>query len=402
MIRINENFGHLQKNYLFSEIAKRVAQFSATHGGEGVIKLGIGDVVLPLAPSIVEAWRQAVDEMGSTRGFRGYGPEQGYAFLREAIAEHDYRQRDVDLSSDEIFISDGAKCDSANIQQLVDSVARVAIPNPVYPVYFDSNVLAGRAAHISFLTGTRDNHFVPSPAGEYDLIYLCYPNNPTGMAATRSELQAWVEYAHAHKALIIFDGAYERFISSADIPHSIYEIPRAREVAIEVRSFSKSAGFTGVRCAYTVVPQECRGFDAHGEAVLLHALWLRRCGSAFNGVSYPVQRAAQATFSAVGSKQCAEQAQSYMRNAAHIRASLDTAGYRYFGGCDAPYIWVECGAHISSWQLFDRLLHEARVVVTPGAGFGSAGEGYIRISAFNTTDAVREACARIIPVLRNL
>ncbi len=403
MIQANKNFALLEKNYLFSEIAQRVAALDSA--GDPVIKLGIGDVVLPLPSTITEAMHEATRELGTPEGFRGYGPDQGYGFLREAIAETDYRQRGVDISPEEIFVSDGAKCDSSNIQELFSPSTSVAIPDPVYPVYYDSNVIAGRRENIHFLPGTAENGFVPPPPGSdtpaSDVIYLCYPNNPTGVVASPEQLAAWVEYAHRNRSLIVFDGAYERFITTPGIPNSIYEIDGAREVAVELRSFSKNAGFTGVRCAYTVVPRECRLFDEAGAKTPALPLWQRRSSTKSNGVSYVIQRAAEAALSPAGARQCTDLVRYYMENAALIRSALDAAGgYRYFGGVDSPYIWVECGAGIGSWDLFDKMLKEARVVLTPGAGFGACGEGYIRISSFNTREAVTEACARIVPVLR--
>ena len=403
MIQANKNFALLEKNYLFSEIAQRVAALDSA--GDPVIKLGIGDVVLPLPSTITEAMHEATRELGTPEGFRGYGPDQGYGFLREAIAETDYRQRGVDISPEEIFVSDGAKCDSSNIQELFSPSTSVAIPDPVYPVYYDSNVIAGRRENIHFLPGTAENGFVPPPPGSdtpaSDVVYLCYPNNPTGVVASPEQLAAWVEYAHRNRSLIVFDGAYERFITTPGIPNSIYEIDGAREVAVELRSFSKNAGFTGVRCAYTVVPRECRLFDEAGAKTPALPLWQRRSSTKSNGVSYVIQRAAEAALSPAGARQCTDLVRYYMENAALIRSALDAAGgYRYFGGVDSPYIWVECGEGIGSWDLFDKMLKEARVVLTPGAGFGACGEGYIRISSFNTRKAVTEACARIVPVLR--
>ncbi len=402
MIRINEHFSKLQSSYLFSEIAKRVADFQTRRPAVDIIKLGIGDVTLPLPAACIEAMHKAVDEMAQSRSFRGYGPEQGYDFLRQAIADNDFQSRHADIAPDEVFVSDGAKCDTANIQELFPTDISVAVPDPVYPVYVDTNVMAGRtgAFHngrydkLVYLDCTAANDYVPAlPASAVDLIYLCFPNNPTGATATRSQLATWVEYAHRHKALILFDAAYEAFIRDPSLPHSIYEIEGATEVAIEFRSFSKTAGFTGTRCAYTVVPKACRAYDHGGTPVMLHPFWNRRHCTKFNGVSYPVQRAAEAVYSPEGHAQTRALTDYYLGNADYIRQRINTLGYTLCGGENAPYIWVNTGS--DSWTFFDRLLNEAGVVTTPGSGFGTCGQGYIRISAFNSIENVREAMARI-------
>lgn len=407
MITVNENFGKLQASYLFSEIAKRVKAYQTEHPEAAVIRLGIGDVTLPLAPACREAMHKAVDELGDESTFRGYGPEQGYDFLREAIAKHDYQARGCDIKASEIFVSDGSKCDCANIQELFSQQLRIAIPDPVYPVYVDTNVMAGRTGEaaegrytgLHYLESTSANAFVPAPPSEkVDLIYLCFPNNPTGAVATKEQLQAWVAYAKANQALILFDAAYEAFIRDPEIPHSIYEIEGAKEVAIEFRSFSKKAGFTGVRCAFTVVPEGLKAYTSSGEAVALHAMWNRRHTTKFNGVSYPVQRAAEAVYSAEGSRQTTEQVDYYLGNAKIIREGIAALGYECVGGDNSPYVWVNVKG--DSWEFFDRLLKQAQVVTTPGAGFGRCGQGYIRISAFNNRERVIEAMGRIAKALK--
>ncbi len=406
MILANENFLKLQASYLFSDIAKRVSAFQKNHPDIAVIKLGIGDVTSPLPPACVEAFHTAIDEMASASTFRGYGPEQGYEFLREAIAAGDYAPRKVTIAPEEIFVSDGAKCDTGNFQELFAQDIRIAIPDPVYPVYVDTNVMAGRTGPFEdgaftglvYLPCTPENQYLPAlPDEEVDLIYLCFPNNPTGAVADRACLQEWVDYAREHKALILFDAAYEAFIRDPDIPRTIYEIEGAREVAVEFRSFSKTAGFTGTRCAYTVVPKECQIYTSHGEPIDLHALWNRRHCTKFNGVSYPVQRAAEAIYSPGGQQQVKTLINAYMENAARIRTVVTEAGYTCVGGEHSPYIWVHTGT--DSWSFFDRLLKEAGVVTTPGVGFGSCGEGHIRISAFNSRENVECAMDRIRPIL---
>ena len=402
MIRINEHFDKLQSSYLFSEIARRVRDYQATEPPRRIIRLGIGDVTEPLPPACIAALHRAVDEMAVSATFRGYGPEQGYDFLREAIARHDYQSRGADIAPDEIFVSDGAKCDTANIQELFARRIRIAIPDPVYPVYVDTNVMAGRTGAarkgryggLVYLACTARNGFVPAPPTRpVDLVYLCYPNNPTGATATRGQLAAWVDYARANRALILFDAAYEAFIRDRSLPHSIYEIEGAREVAIEFRSFSKTAGFTGTRCAFTVVPKTCMAYTAAGEARPLHPLWNRRHTTKFNGVSYPVQRAAEAVYSPEGQAQVRVLNDFYLGNAALIRETMRQLRLPVTGGENSPYLWVR--TRDDSWSFFDRLLKDAQVVTTPGAGFGRCGEGYIRISAFNSRENVEEAMARL-------
>jgi len=407
MIRINENYAKLQAAYLFSEIARRVKAYQAENPDKRVIRLGIGDVTEPLPAACVEALHKAVDEMAVRQSFRGYGPEQGYDFLRQAIAANDFQARGADIAADEIFVSDGAKCDTANIQELFADKLTVAVPDPVYPVYVDTNVMAGRTGKntkgrykgLVYLDGTAENGFVPEvPSVPVDVIYLCFPNNPTGAVATREQLKAWVDYAKANKALILFDAAYEAFIRNPEIPHSIYEIDGAREVAIEFRSFSKTAGFTGTRCAFTVVPKTLMGYTKKGEAVPLHPMWTRRHTTKFNGVSYPVQRAAEAVYSDAGKAQVKALSDFYLQNAAIIRATLAGLGYGITGGDNSPYIWANVGK--DSWKFFDKLLKRVQVVTTPGAGFGRCGQGYIRISAFNSRENVEEAMKRIRKVLK--
>jgi len=406
MITINENYLKLQASYLFSDIARRVAAFQEKNPGIEVIKLGIGDVTRPLPPACIAAFHKAVDEMAVESSFRGYGPEQGYAFLREAIATHDFQARGADIQADEIFVSDGAKCDTGNIQELFSQDTRIAIPDPVYPVYLDTNVMAGRTGEfadgryqgIVYLDSTKENNFVPTlPTEKVDLIYLCFPNNPTGSTITKAELQTWVEYARANKALILFDAAYETFIRNESLPRSIYELEGAREVAIEFRSYSKSAGFTGTRCAYTVVPKECTAYDSQGNRQLLHPLWNRRHCTKFNGVSYPVQRAAEAVYSEEGRIQTRELADYYLQNADMVRRQMAVLGFPFVGGENSPYVWIDGGR--DSWEFFDMLLNKAGVVCTPGAGFGRCGNGYIRISAFNSHENVEKALQRISQAL---
>jgi LL-diaminopimelate aminotransferase len=402
MIRLNEHYLKLQASYLFSDISKRVSAFQESNPDKELIKLGIGDVTRPLTPSVIEAFHKAVDEMGVSEGFHGYGPEQGYAFLRTAVAENDFQARGADIAPDEIFISDGAKCDTGNFQELFAGDVRIAVPDPVYPVYVDTNVMAGRTGPFAngrydglvYLESTEDNNFVPDVPGEsVDVIYLCFPNNPTGATATRAQLEKWVAYAQENRSLILYDAAYEAFIRDDSVPHSIYEIDGARDVAVEFRSFSKTAGFTGTRCAYAVVPKSCMAYDSRGEQKSLHALWNRRHSTKFNGVSYPVQRAAAATFTERGRAETRELTDYYLRNASIIRGAMTGLGYSCVGGENSPYIWIKTGS--DSWEFFDRLLNEAAVVCTPGSGFGACGAGYIRISAFNDYEKVTEAIDRI-------
>ncbi len=407
MITINENYLKLQASYLFSDIAKRVASFQENNPDKDVIKLGIGDVTKGLTPASIKAFHEAVDEMAEDTTFRGYGPEQGYDFLREAIAVNDFQSRGAQIAADEIFVSDGAKCDSGNIQEIFSQDIKIAIPDPVYPVYLDTNVMAGRTGlfeegryeGLVYLESTKENNFVPAlPTENVDLIYLCFPNNPTGSTISKEELKTWVDYAKNNKALILFDAAYEAFIQDESLPKSIFEIEGAREVAIEFRSFSKSAGFTGTRCAYTVVPKECVAYDKDGNSHSLHALWNRRHCTKFNGVSYPVQKAAAAIYTAEGKAQTKALIDYYMKNADAVCKTMDELGYSYVGGKNSPYIWVD--GKIDSWEFFDMLLNKAGVVCTPGAGFGKCGNGYIRISAFNSHEKVAEAMERLKAALR--
>jgi LL-diaminopimelate aminotransferase len=402
MIRINEHYLKLQASYLFSDIARRISLFQKNNPEREIVKLGIGDVTRSLPEACIEAFHAAVDEMGMERTFRGYGPEQGYAFLREKIAEHDFQKRGANITADEIFISDGAKCDTGNIQEIFATDISIAIPDPVYPVYLDTNVMAGRTGickdgryeNILYLDGTTENGFIPDlPARPVDLIYLCFPNNPTGAVATKGILARWVEYARENKAVILFDAAYEAFIRDEEIPHSIYEIDGAREVAIEFRSYSKTAGFTGTRCAYTVVPKTCMAYTSGGEKHSLHSLWNRRHSTKFNGVSYPVQKAAEAVYSEEGSAQVKALIDYYLENAKLIRKEMTDLGYSCVGGINSPYIWID--GKTDSWKFFDLLLNKAGVVCTPGAGFGKCGEGFIRISAFNSLENVQLAMERI-------
>jgi LL-diaminopimelate aminotransferase len=407
MITINEHYLKLQASYLFSDIAKRVALFQQANPGKEVIKLGIGDVTRALPEACIKAFHKAVDEMGIDASFRGYGPEQGYSFLREAIAQNDFQARGADISADEIFVSDGAKCDTGNIQELFAQDTRIAIPDPVYPVYLDTNVMAGRTGSydngryqgIVYLDSNKENNFVPAlPTEKVDLIYLCFPNNPTGSTISKEQLKTWVDYARENQALILFDAAYEAFIDDEALPRSIYEIDGAKEVAIEFRSYSKTAGFTGTRCAYTVVPKECAAFDSKGDKQCIHPLWNRRHSTKFNGVSYPVQRAAEAIYSPAGKVQVQELIDYYMRNARLVKVEMAALGYTSVGGGNSPYIWIDCG--MDSWEFFDMLLGKAGVVCTPGAGFGRCGNGYIRISAFNSYENVEKALKRIREALQ--
>jgi len=407
MIKVNENYAKLQASYLFSEIAKRVATYQSENPDQTLIKLGIGDVTEPLPPACVQAMHKAVDEQASLDTFRGYGPEQGYAFLREAIATNDFQARGADINADEIFVSDGAKCDTGNIQEIFSTSISIAVPDPVYPVYVDTNVMAGRTGKcirgrykkLVYLDCTEENNFVPAlPEEPVDLIYLCFPNNPTGATATREQLQSWVDYARENKSIILFDAAYEAFIRDPELPHSIYEIKGAREVAIEFRSYSKTAGFTGTRCAYTVIPRSLTGYTKKGEEVSIHALWNRRHCTKFNGVSYPIQRAAEAVYSEAGREQIKTLTDFYLENARIIRETIGSLGYSMTGGVNSPYIWINTGR--DSWKFFDRLLKRAGVVTTPGVGFGKCGQGFIRISAFNSRENVEEAMQRIKRVLR--
>ena len=408
MIRANRHYAKLKASYLFSDIAKRVTAYQDENPDKEVIRLGIGDVTRALPHACIKAFHKGVDEMADDATFRGYGPEQGYDFLREKIAAFDFNSRGADITADEIFVSDGAKCDSGNFQELFAQDIKIAIPDPVYPVYLDTNVMAGRTGifeegryqGIVYLDCNRENNFLPElPKEPVDLIYLCFPNNPTGTTITKEGLKLWVDYARENKALILFDAAYEAFIRDEDLPHSIYEIEGAKEVAVEFRSFSKTAGFTGTRCAYTVVPKACMVYDDAGEKVALHALWNRRHCTKFNGVSYPVQKAVEAVYSQEGQIQVKALISYYLKNADLIRQAMGELGFDFVGGDNSPYIWVD-GQGRDSWEFFDLLLSKAGVVCTPGAGFGKCGQGYIRISAFNSRENVEKAMLRIAGALK--
>ncbi len=401
MVQINENFLKLPGSYLFSEVARRISAYTSAHPGVQITKLSIGDVTRPLVPAVTQAMSAAVEEMGTAAGFHGYGPEQGYPFLREAIAQSDYRARGMDIKPEEIFVSDGAKSDCGSIGDIFGTDNRVAVCDPVYPVYVDTNAMAGRAgefqaelgkwSRLIYMPCVESNGFSPDlPRERADLIYLCFPNNPTGAAATREQLKTWVDYANANGSVILYDSAYEVFITGQEVPHSIFEIEGARTCAIEFRSFSKTAGFTGTRCAYTVVPMELeRG------GVKLNSLWNRRQTTKFNGVSYVVQRGAAAVYTPEGRAQILENVAYYQNNARIIREKLSGAGLTCFGGVDAPYIWLKTPENMGSWAFFDLLLDRAHVATTPGAGFGPSGEGYIRLTAFGETSATQEAVERI-------
>ncbi len=406
MSYINENFLNLQESYLFSTIAKKVAKYVENNPNRNIIKLGIGDVTRPIVPACVEAMHKAIDEMGTANGFKGYGPEQGYEFLREAIVENDYQRRGIDIKKDEIFISDGAKCDCGNIVDIFSEDNKVAITDPVYPVYLDTNVMSGRSGkfnakaskyeNIIYLPITEENDFKPElPKEKVDMIYLCFPNNPTGTVLSKEELKKWVDYASKNNSIILYDSAYEAFITEENIPHSIYEIEGAKDVAIEFKSFSKNAGFTGVRCAYVVIPKELKGFSKDGKECGINKLWNRRTCTKFNGVSYIVQRGAEATFSERGKEEIKENINYYMENAKIIKQGLEEAGFKVYGGVNSPYVWLKVPKNISSWEFFDKLLEEVNIVGTPGSGFGPSGEGYFRLTAFGTRENTIEAMKRI-------
>lgn len=406
MAHVNENYLKLPGNYLFADIAKKVARFSEAHAEAEIIRLGIGDVTRPLAPAIVAAMHKAVDEMGQAATFRGYGPEQGYEFLRRAIIKGDYESRNVSLQADEVFVSDGAKTDVACIQEIFGNDLTFAVADPVYPVYLDSNVMAGhtgdyntekkRYDRVVYLPCTAENGFKAQPPKEKtDIVYLCNPSNPTGTAMSRRELTDWVQAAKENKFIIIYDSAYETYITEADVPHSIFEIPGAEEVAIELRSYSKCAGFTGTRCAYVVVPHACKAYTADGRAVALNPLWYRRQCTFFNGTPYVVQRAAEAYYSPEGRAQCLADVAYYMENAHIIRDGLQNAGFTVYGATNSPYAWVQTPNGMKSWDFFDLLLTKAHVVTTPGEGFGPHGEGYLRLTAFGTRENTIRAIARI-------
>lgn len=405
MATINDNYRKLKAGYLFPEIARRVRTFTDANPDAPIIKLGIGDVTEPLPEACVTAMAQAIAEMGDRATFKGYGPEQGYAWLREAIAGHDFQARGADVDASEIFVSDGAKCDSGNILDIFGHNNTIGVTDPVYPVYVDTNVMAGNTGDANdageygglvYMPISAANNFVAEiPSQKVDLIYLCFPNNPTGAVATKDYLKQWVDYALAHGSIILFDAAYEAFITDESLPHSIYEIEGARNCAIEFRSFSKNAGFTGTRCAFTVVPKSLMGKAADGSDVAIHSLWNRRQCTKFNGVSYIVQRGAEAVYSEAGQAQTKALIQFYLDNAAIVREKLTAAGLTVYGGINAPYVWVKTPDGVTSWDFFDQLLNKANVVGTPGSGFGAAGEGYFRISAFNSRENVNEAMRRI-------
>ena len=407
MAYLNENYLKLQAGYLFPEVARRVRGFCEANpkAAERLIRCGIGDVTEPLPRGAIEAMKEAVEELGDHETFRGYGPEQGYEFLRSAIAQNDYRGRDIEIADDEIFISDGSKCDCGYILDILGDQNKVAAPDPVYPVYVDTNVMAGHTGPprrdgnyegILYLPCTAENNFVPEPPKEHvDLVYLCFPNNPTGAVASRAQLSRWVDYAREHEALLLFDAAYEAYISEQDIPHSIFEVPGAREHAIELRSFSKNGGFTGVRCGFTVMPKSVLARTENGRRLPLHPLWQRRWSTKSNSVSYPVQRGAEALYSQQGRKQVRALVDHYMGNAKLLRDAAADAGLEAFGGVNAPYIWVKTSDGLTSWQMFDRVLRELNVVITPGAGFGAQGEGHFRISAFNSRENAEEVARRL-------
>lgn len=397
MYKINENYLQLNESYLFSTIAKRIEKFSVSNPGVDVIRLGIGDVTLPLSPAVIRAMHNAVDEMAVKETFRGYGPEQGYGFLREKIVEIDFRQRGIDISPDEIFVGDGSKSDTGNIGDILGEDNIVAITDPVYPVYLDSNIMRlGRSSKIMLLSCGEEEGFLPEmPLQRPDVIYLCYPNNPTGTVMNRQQLKQWVDYALENGILILFDAAYEAFIRDEDIPRSIYEIEGAKECAIEFRSFSKNGGFTGLRCSYTVVPKVLTTRSVEGNDVSLHGLWNRRQSTKFNGTAYIVQKAAEAVYSPEGQQEVSEIVSYYMRNAEMIREGLTEKGWTLFGGVNSPYIWLKCPGGMDSWTFFDRLLEECHIVGTPGVGFGSKGEGYFRLTAFNSHERTKEAVQRI-------
>ena len=406
MIRLNQNYLKLQSSYLFSTISKKVADFQSRNPGASIIRLGIGDVTRALPKTVTEAFHQGVSDMESDATFKGYGPEQGYAFLRERIAQVEFISRGCPISADDIHVSDGAKCDTGNFQELFANDIRIGVPDPVYPVYVDTNVMAGRTGAfvdgryegLYYLESSADNGFVPAPPSvPLDLVYLCFPNNPTGATATKAQLAAWVAYAKKHGTLILFDAAYEAFIRNPDLPRSIFEIPGADEVAVEFRSLSKTAGFTGTRLGYVIIPKKCKIQDENGNKVELAPLWVRRQTTKFNGVSYPVQKAAEAVYTTQGQKECKALVDYYLGNAKIIREAFLSMGYEATGGENSPYVWVKTGS--DSWDFFDNLLEKGAVVCTPGSGFGNCGQGFVRLSAFNHREKVKEAIVRIRKVL---
>jgi len=405
VVQVNENYLKLKAGYLFPEIAKRVKIYSESNVSSEIIKLGIGDVTEPLPVACRDAMGKALNDMGTSQGFRGYGPEQGYSWLREKISEHDFISRGCQILPEEIFVSDGSKCDSSNILDILGKDNSIAVTDPVYPVYVDSNVMTGRTGNalengnyqgLTYLAINEENNFIPElPKNKVDILYLCFPNNPTGATITKEDLKKWVDYAIQNKSLILFDAAYEAFIQDKDIPHSIYEIEGAKDCAIEFRSFSKNAGFTGVRCAYTVIPKNLLGFSSRNEEIKLWSLWNRRQSTKFNGVSYIVQKGAEAVYSPEGKKEVKGLIDFYMENAKIMKNILQGAGYKVFGGDNAPYIWIKVPDQMTSWDFFDFLLQKVRVVGTPGSGFGLSGEGYFRLSAFNSRSNVLDAMKRI-------
>lgn len=407
MAYLNENYLKLQTGYLFPEIARRVGEFSEANpdAAKRLIRCGIGDVTEPLPRAALDAMKRAIEELGQRETFRGYGPEQGYPFLRAAIAQHDFRDRNIEVMDDEIFVSDGSKCDCGHILDILGDQNKIAITDPVYPVYVDTNVMAGHTGPLQedatygglvYLACTAENNFVPEPPKEHvDLVYLCFPNNPTGAVASREQLKRWVEYARAHEALLLFDAAYEAYISEPDIPHSIFEIEGARECAVEFRSFSKTGGFTGVRCGFTVMPKSLLARTESGRKLPLHALWHRRWSTKSNSVNYPVQRGAEALYSAEGREQVNALIKHYLGNARILREAATEAGLKVHGGINAPYIWVKTPAGTTSWEMFDHMLRDLNVVITPGSGFGAQGEGYFRVSAFNSRSNAEEVARRL-------
>lgn len=400
MAKINENFLKLEDSYLFSTIAKKVNEFQEKNPDKKIIKLGIGDVTKPIVPEVINAMHKAVDEMETEKGFRGYGPEQGYEFLRKAIVENEYK--DLGIGIDEIFVSDGAKCDCGNIVDIFGQDNKVAITDPVYPVYVDTNIMSGRKENIVYLPVLEKNNFVPElPKEKVDMIYLCFPNNPTGTGITKKELKKFVDYAKENNSIILYDAAYEAFITEKDIPHSIYEIEGAKDVAIEFKSYSKTAGFTGLRCGYVVIPKSVKGYTESNETVSLNKLWNRRTTTKFNGTSYVVQRAAEAIYTENGKKQIQENIRYYLENAKIIKQGLEEAGFVVYGGVNSPYIWLKTPNNMKSWDFFDELLEKANVVGTPGSGFGSCGEGFFRLTAFGTKENSIEAISRIKNSFKN-
>ena len=400
MAKINENFLKLEDSYLFSTIAKKVNEFQEKNPDKKIIKLGIGDVTKPIVPEVINAMHKAVDEMETEKGFRGYGPEQGYEFLRKAIVENEYK--DLGIGIDEIFVSDGAKCDCGNIVDIFGQDNKVAITDPVYPVYVDTNIMSGGKENIVYLPVLEKNNFVPElPKEKVDMIYLCFPNNPTGTGITKKELKKFVDYAKENNSIILYDAAYEAFITEKDIPHSIYEIEGAKDVAIEFKSYSKTAGFTGLRCGYVVIPKSVKGYTESNETVSLNKLWNRRTTTKFNGTSYVVQRAAEAIYTENGKKQIQENIRYYLENAKIIKQGLEEAGFVVYGGVNSPYIWLKTPNNMKSWDFFDELLEKANVVGTPGSGFGSCGEGFFRLTAFGTKENSIEAISRIKNSFKN-